>query len=79
MRHVGLRYANPTYRVPTGSESAKFFDPFFVHFRLNRSRMRGGVRSASCPKGPSWAMRLGPPDVEGTVWDFYRYMARQLG
>ena len=47
MRHVGLRYANPTCRVPTGSESAKFFDPFFVHFRLDRSRMpaRGHRRS----------------------------------
>ena len=43
MLHVGLRYANPTYRVPTGSESAKFFDPFFVHFRLNRSRMRASA------------------------------------
>ena len=34
---------------------------------------RRGLASRSFRPGP-----LGPPDVEGTVWDFYRYMARRL-
>lgn len=33
-----------------------------------------GLKSRRYQPGP-----LGPPDVEGTVWDFYRYMARRLG
>ena len=53
MLHVGLRCANPTYRVPVGSGAAKFFDPFFVHSRLARSRMRFPAGSCFGPHGIS--------------------------
>ena len=38
------------------------------------ANLRRGLGARSFRPGP-----LGPPDVEGTVWDFYRYMARRLG
>ena len=38
------------------------------------TNLQRGLGARSFQPGP-----LGPPDVEGTVWDFYRYMARRLG
>ena len=51
MLHVGLCCANPTYGAPVGAEAAKFFDPVFVHSRLNRSRMSVFARLEGCADG----------------------------
>lgn len=42
--------------------------------KVQLSNLRGGLDARSYRPG-----RLGSADVEGTVRDFYRYMARRLG
>lgn len=41
--------------------------------REKLERMQRGLASRHAPSGP-----LSPPDFEGTIWDFYRYLARQI-
>jgi choline monooxygenase len=38
------------------------------------ARLRDGLKSRYVERSP-----LGPPDLEGTVWDFYQYLAGKLG
>ena len=42
--------------------------------RVQLALLRRGLKSRYIEPN-----RLGPPDLEGTVWDMYRYMARRLG
>jgi hypothetical protein len=42
--------------------------------REQLDRMRRGLRSRYIEPN-----RLGPADLEGTVWDMYQYLARRLG
>lgn len=41
--------------------------------REKLERMQRGLGSRHAPSGP-----LSPRDFEGTIWDFYRYLARQI-
>ena len=50
------------------------FERTMAEDKVQLANLGRGLRSRSYRPGP-----LGPPDVEGTVWDFYRYMARRLG
>ena len=52
----------------------ELFERTMAEDKVQLSNLGRGLRSRSYRPGP-----LGPPDVEGTVWDFYRYMARRLG
>ena len=50
------------------------FERTMAEDKLQLVNLQRGLYSRSYRPGP-----LGPPDAEGTVWDFYQYMARRLG
>lgn len=49
------------------------FERTMAEDKVQLVNLKRGLNSHSYRPGP-----LGPPDVEGTVWDLYRYMARRL-
>ena len=44
-----------------------------VEDRAQIERLQTGLNSRYAERNP-----LGPPDLEGTVWDIYQYLARRL-
>ena len=49
------------------------YDKIMVEDRAQLALVRRGLRSRYVEPN-----RLGPPDLEGTVWDMFQYMARNL-
>jgi hypothetical protein len=49
-------------------------DAFNAEDRAALEAVQRGMQSRHYPGG-----RLAPPDYEGTIWDFYQYMAGKLG
>lgn len=52
---------------------ADSFNTVMDEDRIQLARVRRGLRSKYTEPN-----RLGPPDLEGTVWDLFQYMARKL-
>ena len=56
-----------------GGIRAEGFNTVMAEDRVQLERLRRGLKSHYVEPN-----RLGPPDLEGTVWDLFQYMARHL-
>ena len=70
----GIAFGDPEIEERDRLAVVDLFERTMAEDKVQLSNLGRGLRSRSYRPGP-----LGPPDVEGTVWDFYRYMARRLG
>ena len=70
----GIVFGDPDIEEDDRLAVVDLFERTMAEDKVQLSNLGRGLRSRSYRPGP-----LGPPDVEGTVWDFYRYMARRLG
>src|SRR5262249_28416834 len=75
---VNLRRGTAIYEAGLHSDEIKrrveVWNRIGAEDRVNLERLQRGFASRYAASGP-----LGPPDYEGTVVDFYRYLERRLG
>ena len=70
----GILFGDPDIEDHDRRAVVDIFECTMVEDKEQLVNLQRGLNARNFQPGP-----LGPPDVEGTVWDFYRYMARQLG
>ena len=70
----GIVFGDPDIEEGDRQTVVELFERTMAEDKVQLTNLGRGLRARSYRPGP-----LGPPDVEGTVWDFYRYMARRLG
>ena len=70
----GIVVGDPGIEERERRAAVDLFERTMAEDKVQLANLRRGLASRSYRPGP-----LGPADVEGTVWDFYRYMARRLG
>lgn len=75
---IGVRWTVSVYEDEMSDEDIQHW--IGIWHEINREdrekleKMQRGLASRHAPSGP-----LGPRDLEGTIWDFYRYMSGKLG
>ena len=70
----GIAFGDPDLDEDEREAIVDLFERTMAEDKAQLTNLQRGLDSRGFQPGP-----LGPPDVEGTVWDFYRYMARRLG
>ena len=70
----GILFGDPDIEDRERAASIDLFERTMAEDKAQLVNLQRGLNARSFQPGP-----LGPLDVEGTVWDFYRYMARRLG
>ena len=70
----GIIFADPDIAERDRLAVVDLFERTMAEDKAQLLNLQRGLAARSFRPGP-----LGPPDVEGTVWDFYQYMARRLG
>ena len=70
----GVVFGDPDMGEGEREAAVDLFERAMAEDKAQLTNLQRGLGARSFQPGP-----LGPPDVEGTVWDFYRYMARRLG
>ena len=70
----GIVFGDPDIEERERLAAVDLFERTMAEDKVQLVNLRRGLASRSYRPGP-----LGPADLEGTVWDFYRYMARRLG
>ena len=70
----GIIFGDPDIEDRDRLAVVDLFERTMAEDKVQLRNLQRGLNSRSYRPGP-----LGPADVEGTVWDFYRYMAHRLG
>ena len=70
----GIIFGDPDIEQSERRAVVDLFERTMAEDKVQLVNLRRGLESHSYRPGP-----LGPADLEGTVWDFYQYMARRLG
>ena len=70
----GIVFGDPDIGESERWAVVDLFERTMAEDKVQLSNLQRGLAARSYRPGP-----LGPADVEGTVWDFYQYMARRLG
>ena len=70
----GIVFSDPDIGDRERWEVVDLFERTMAEDKVQLANLQRGLNARSYRPGP-----LGPADVEGTVWDFYQYMARRLG
>jgi phenylpropionate dioxygenase-like ring-hydroxylating dioxygenase large terminal subunit len=75
---VAIRWGASTYEADLAREEIDrrigLWETVNNEDRFKLERMQVGLRSRHSAVGP-----LAPADLEGTIWDFFQYLSRQLG
>ena len=70
----GIIFGDPDIGDRDRRAMVDLFERTMAEDKAQLLNLQRGLNARNFRAGP-----LGPPNVEGTVWDFYRYMARRLG
>ena len=70
----GIVFGDPDVKDGERGAVVDLFERTMAEDKVQLANLQRGLSARSYRPGP-----LGPADVEGTVWDFYQYMARRLG
>ena len=70
----GIIFGDPDIEDGERAAVVDLFERTMAEDKVQLANLQRGLNARSYRPGP-----LGPVDVEGTVWDFYQYMARRLG
>ena len=70
----GIIFGDPDIEDRDRAAVVDLFERTMAEDKVQLANLQRGLDSNSYLPGP-----LGPADVEGTVRDFYRYVARRLG